>query len=216
MAKCYRKNFKRKFRRYKRRGSNKIWRAIQSLKPERKYLSGNEGVPGTGTGFNNASNISFALNTMSRGVADGERIGTEATMKFIEVRGRIFQSGSIGTTAVRVVLFVDRSPRGQARRLFGNSPPNSTTAIYDYESRNQSQFQILSDRTYQLTSVNTYAFNFTFKHKLNLKTDYSRGDTGTIGDIENNAIRLIIFTDYGGATTNLFYWFNYNIAYTDA
>lgn len=111
MAKRYRKNFKRKFRRYKRRGSNKIWRAIQSLKPERKYLSGNEGVPGTGTGFNNASNISFALNTMSRGVADGERIGTEATMKFIEVRARIFGNGT-PVIAVRLVLFVDRSPRG--------------------------------------------------------------------------------------------------------
>lgn len=212
---------KRKFkprRRYRKKsGTRAIWKTIQTLRPERKYLTSSYGTPATGTAITSATATYNLLNGMQQGPDVAQRLGSKVSAKFIETRLTIYTTNGTNDQAksIRVMMYIDKAPRGTKRNIFGVANPNSTTAIYNYDDRNISKnFKILYDRTFEVNSISVKKRTIVIKRKLNFESDYSRGDTGTISDFENNALYMMIFTD--SPEGSCFYWMNYNFTYTDA
>lgn len=127
-------------------------------------------------------------------------------------------------TPIRIVLFLQKKPKGVAptvstngasagiSALFYNTGGSGPTTYQQYDTgvnQNMSEnYKILYDQTYTLatlvggmvpstdatTSVNP-KLNFDIRRKLGYMADYSRGNGGTILDLESNALYVLFITD---------------------
>lgn len=127
-------------------------------------------------------------------------------------------------TAVRLMLVKMLKPKGQAMVLSATGNIAGQTALFAVGTSASAnpytwsqtdtgvltsayrQYKILYDKTHHLVSQSSWYdgthaqnvnpfFNFHIKKKLGFKTDYSRGNSGNITDIEANALYLIAITD---------------------
>lgn len=160
------------------------------------------------------------LNAMAQGITDGTRIADIVKFKSLDIRLRTYCT--LPTTS-RLILFIDTAPHGSAPSiadiLDANDPQTSNTGILSHRNKvNLKRFVFLFDKkwTYnpQINAVQHEFFQKFYK-KLNLGTDYSRGNANTIADIQTNAIYFLALSNNINASSNPYYLFTANMKYTD-
>lgn len=187
------------------------------MKPEVKYYTSNFGTPGTGLLFDNANPINVLLNGLPVGADQSQRLGSKIRNRFLEFRCLLeYINGTQSQSNVRVVIYIDKMPRGQMRRIMGSSTPY-TSSMYEFVDRDHNAFKVLFDKTYKVESGGSgiTSANVICKKKLNFVTDCSRNNGNTITAFEQGALYVKIFTD-NGLGNSIRCWGHWNLAYSDA
>jgi hypothetical protein len=174
--------------------------------------------------FTNSSPITQCLNAVAQGTSENTRIGRLTTNKWLDIDININAvNGSIVVQALpgfRIYIVVESTALGsniQPAQFFVDSAIFDVLSQRDRTNRNAERYVVLWDSGPQLLATasatgsgtqNSMAaappIKYYSKHlPLNFKTDYSRGNAGTVADIDTNALHLLVVTD--DATSNQIY-----------
>lgn len=185
-------------------------------------------------GITNAVPTVLLLNGMARGTAQSNRIGEKVKFTGLEMGLQFYSTSSmISQWQVRVMLVREKTALGSLASLsglFGDATP-APHYTRNYATRDAERYSVLWDRSFVISpyasslngagTSNNYNTStpstkrYMIKKKLNFITNYARGDTGTVTDIETNTFQLIVFTD--GSTSNaLDMYGTYNLFFRDA
>lgn len=183
---------------------------------ERKQIYGNL----TDTRLNTTSNTN-CINPMAQGTADGTRVGDKVVFKSLDIRLRVY---STIPTSVRLILFIDTKPKssypGLSDVLDSNDPQTGSYGVMSHRNKiNLARYVILFDKWFTFNpqiSSTVQEKVFHFYKKLNLGTDYSRGNAQTYADIETNAIYLMGLSNNINGTNNPYYSYTVKLNYIDA
>jgi hypothetical protein len=154
------------------------------------------------------------LNAVAQGTTENTRVGRLCKMKWIDLVVQIVSGNFLGRVAGRWYLVVETTALGsnlspgQFLLDAANFDPLSQR---DRTNRNASRYVVLYDSgmfalgglttaSGQTAPVVTGAGlpserDWTLRIPLNFSTDYSRGNAGTIADIETNALSLLFLSD---------------------
>jgi hypothetical protein len=173
----------------------------------------------------NSTPVITCVNAVAQGTDETNRIGDICKMQWAELSlnflaGNTFIAGSFG---LRVMLVSETTALGAVvapAQFFSTATPQAIQ-LRNYVSRDDKRFHVWWDSGPKLigptsfalnTAVNTYGVPPQIEMVLprinlnNLRTDYSRGNSGTITDIDTNALSLLVFTDNTNAN-----YITYNI-----
>lgn len=197
------------------KGANKLIPQVNSG-PERKQLYGSL----TDTRLNTTANIN-CLNPLGQGTTDGTRIGDKVSFKSLDIRMRTYCK--IPTT-IRLILFIDTKPRGSypgvTDVLDSNDPQTGATGVLSHRNKvNLSRFIVLFDKWIAFNPPITGVIQekqFHFYKRLNLGTDYSRGNANSYADIETNGVYMMGLSNNLNASDNPYYSFTLKWNYIDA
>lgn len=168
----------------------------------------------------NGSPLVVAVNPIAQSTDESGRVGDLCKYHWVELNWQIYtvSTNPAFNAWVRVMLVLESTALGSALGLsqfFTTATPNAFSAR-NYLTRNDRRFKVIYDSGPRLVgpeqtplAVAGYQPN-TFgapnnigevvpRIKLNFITDYSRGNAGTVADIDTNALSLICFTDNGTA-----------------
>lgn len=125
--------------------------------------------------------------------ASGSAMVTPTNFRWIIVREETALGSAVGPTQ----LFNDATPDVLSQYNFTNRNIPQRYKVY-YDSGIQTIANFVTDYTSvtgcgggNFKSIRTY----TKKIKFNFITDYSRGNAGTVADIDTNSLSLMVFTD---------------------
>lgn len=171
---------------------------------------------GTGSGnFKIAAPATILLNGIAEGSDEINRVGDRGRCKWLDLKVYVFNQGinlMLGTFQVRLMVVREKTALGstiQYAQLLQNAAPQTYT-LRNYITRDHNRFEVLYDQTKTIGPLansaaavyngynNNAPSNITFdvkKLKLDFITDYSRGNAGTIADIETNSLHFLLFTD---------------------
>jgi len=137
------------------------------------------------------------MNPLAIGTTDVTRQANYATMKSISIVGTL---SSISDALVRVVLVIDRDPDGVLAAWDDVFKDDDAAQMYNVRS-NKGRFRILRDDKINLANQDLKAwFKYHVTFKGGLVTNYSRGNAGTIADIAQNSIILMVNSVLNGDT----------------
>jgi hypothetical protein len=161
----------------------------------------------------------ICLNAVAQGTSENTRIGRLCRHKWLDLDFTIFQTTTLDTSSVRAYVVVETTALGSnlsPSQFFVDASAFTPTSQRDRTNRNASRFVVLWDSgphvigPFSLASGQTApavigagqpAQRSWSKHiPLNFTTDYSRGNGGTISDIDTNSLFLMIVTDQTAGT----------------
>jgi len=156
----------------------------------------------------------FLLNGVGQGTSENTRIGRLARLKWLDIDLTIENTAtSAGLQQIRVYIIAETTALGSAlapSQFFVDNTGFSPTSQRDRTNRNASRYVVLYDsKTFALgqfpyssalsnvawTGSAPLAKHFNIHLPLNFSTDYSRGNSGTISDIDTNSLYLMMVTD---------------------
>lgn len=141
---------------------------------------------------------------------DGVKVNWKSLKLTIDVSSQI--AFAFGSALFRYIIIREESCLGSApttAQIFNSATP-SPLAIYNFTNRDvpkrykvyyDSGVQLLGPPVVDYTNVNGLSTALqhrrVFQHKIkfNFITDYSRGNAGTVADIDTNSLYLIAWTD---------------------
>jgi hypothetical protein len=160
----------------------------------------------------------FCLNAVGQGTSENTRIGRLAKMKWLDIDFVVeIAAAETGPTNLRVFIVVETTALGSAfapTQFFVDNTNFTPNSQRDRTNRNASRYVVLYDsRTFSLgglpytsgltapatTGVLPSAKPFNLHLPLNFTTDYSRGNSGTITDIDTNSLYFVVLSDDGNA-----------------
>lgn len=165
----------------------------------------------TNTEYDPASTASQnCLFAPSQGTDITQRIGRKVLMRKLKMRGQIsFAMGTADSPCqVRYIIYVDTQTNGtqaqgeQVMAYAGNGAPAAANAMNFFMSTaNFGRFKILKDKT--MTAVDTNpavggaagqlrVLPLKCNIKLNIPVEFNAGNTGTVTDIVNNSLHIIV------------------------
>lgn len=152
------------------------------------------------------------LNGIAQGTGYDQRIGRNIMVKSIHVKWKLTGAPHNETAAsfspgaiIRVIIFVDNQPNGELASVPGDFLVASAPGKYPLahlNMANSARFRVLFDKRYCVANANAddrsgwkfIVYDETYQ-KMNLKITYSNTSTGTISDIETNAIYAYVISD---------------------
>lgn len=178
-----------------------------------KWKSSTAGVLAT-VSVTNAAPMITLLNGIGEGTDEVNRIGDLARMNSLDLNVHFYNnSGSNSTPSlVRFLIVQEKTALGSAismAQLFNSSTPQPWD-VFNVTTRDNARFVIHHDESFSLgpaviqqaggtaaiySPANNNEFQFTIKKKFKFVTDYSRGNTGLVGDIDTNSLYFICITD---------------------
>jgi hypothetical protein len=194
--------------------------------PELKFITNSNQT--FSTNFTNSTPVApILLNGCARNTGDNARIGDRVYYKNMELNLQLIgnkNTGAAYNSYVRVLVFVDRNPRGTATTissLFGVTTP-PVMSIYNYQSTDfRKRYRVLFDRLVKMVPASwngTTPFDsnqvIRIKRKLGFQTDYSLGTAGTIADIDTNSVHICALTDDSSAS-DIAFTGSYILYYSD-
>jgi len=174
-----------------------------------KYIqSGDTSAGGT---IVNSSPYAFTMNVMAEGLGENNvRVGDKAHFKRLQLRCVMFPGASLLPTTWRFLIVRETTALGStiavANQYFLDSTPGALSAR-NYTSRNEKRYITYLDKTIVMgptaSPLASPFINFSLPNMahfdldipLNFTTDYSRGNAGTVADIDTNSLAFIIITD---------------------
>lgn len=145
------------------------------------------------------------INGVVQGNTDNTRTGDRVRYGLLDMHVNIAKTGNNNTgTQFRVMLLRLKNPRGATPasstiQLATNRPMEIMDDVnYDWNSRWAIEYDsgvLVYPMTQMSSQYQQYVIHI--KKNLDLVTDYSLGNAGTIADIEKNALYLYITTDSG-------------------
>jgi len=143
-------------------------------------------------------------NKVVQGLQNNQRIGNRMNVKFLEYKFNFFApSGNPDT--VRVLVIKDTAPKGIVP-LLGDMFDNQNNNFSPISPNSMGQYVILSEH---YIDIGGYLPVRTLHIKLpyNIETKYY-GNGPNLGDIENNAIYIIVVSVNGATTTEVLQFFS--------
>lgn len=147
------------------------------------------------------------LNKLTQGDSQTSREGDYARMLSVTCKGAIYAIGAEKPN-YRLIVVWDRHPQGSGPALLDIIKTSEIQSLYNVGT-NRGQFQVLYDRTWtfnQGDSTNDTVKTFKFYRKINRRTSYQRGNSGTIVDIESGSLHAFMIQTSGSSA----YSFNVN------
>jgi len=190
------------------------WRMVRSMQgSNHKYINptyGNINV----TGVLLTSPYSVCLNAVAQGTGENARLGRLAKMLWLDMDLDFYAGAFAAASLVRYYIIVETTALGSAiapSQFFVDAANFHPTSQRDRTNRNASRYMVLYDSkpfvlgglptsdasTNSFSNVGVAPAEKAFSHHLplNFETDYSRGNTGTITDIDTNSLYLLVVTD---------------------
>lgn len=170
----------------------------------------------------------FLLNGVGQGTSENTRVGRLTRNKWLDLD--LFVESTFAANAIdelRVYIVAESTCLGSAlspAQFFVDNTNFGPTSQRDRTNRNASRYVVLFDS--KIFTLGSFPFSsglsnvawtgsspqskhFSIHLPLNFSTDYSRGNSGTVSDIDTNSLYLLVVTDdtagghsqvYGGYT----------------
>lgn len=161
----------------------------------------------------NGTPISVCVNAVVQGTDEVNRIGDICKMQWIEFSLDLTSAAGFiaGAFPVRAMLVSETTSLGAAAsfaQLFTSATPTALT-MRNYTTRDDKRFHVWWDSGPLLLGPTAFAVNTAVNQfgapsgfeivsprisLNNLRSDYSRGNAGTVADIDTNALSFMLFT----------------------
>lgn len=167
-----------------------------------------------------SSPLVVLLNGITEGSDETNRIGDRMKFKWNDIRLQVYATNNLlASGSFRVMVVREKTALGSAlapAQFLQSATPN-TTAQRNVTTRDHTRYVVYYDETFLLfPAVSSAAspinvsgpdeYNIRIQTPLNFITDFSRGNAGTIADIDTNSLYLLVFTDINTASSvNLIY-----------
>jgi hypothetical protein len=192
-------------------------RMVKAFKgPNHKYINSVYGAISLNPTFS-APGL-FLLNGVAQGTSENTRVGRLARLKWLDIDMYIENTAAAvanGISELRVYIVAETTCLGSAlspSQFFVDNTIFSSTSQRDRTNRNASRYVVLFDS--KIFTLGQYPFSsglsnvawtggaplskhFNLHIPLNFSTDYSRGNSGTVSDIDTNSLYLMVVTDDG-------------------
>jgi len=163
-----------------------------------------------GNSITNSNPFTFNLNSMSEGLGENNaRIGDKVRFKRLHLRCYVFAGATVQPSPWRFLIIREKTALGSAvspTQYFFDATPGSFSNR-NFTTRNHERYVTYLDKTILLGPTGSplaspfvnfsspaHAF-FSVDIPLNFTTDYSRGNSGTVTDIDTNSLCFMIVTD---------------------
>lgn len=188
---------------------------VKSFKgPNNKYINS------VFNGLSSATLVATApyiacLNAVGQGTTENTRIGRLVKHKWLDLDLQCYTPSFAGNANVRIYIVVETSALGSAlspSQFFVDATTFIPVSQRDRTNRNASRYVVLWDsRPFSLGGlpvIGTAGYSasalpsertISIHLPLNFSTDYSRGNAGTVADIDTNALSIMVCTDIGVA-----------------
>lgn len=169
--------------------------------------------------YNTNPNLTL-LNGVAQGTGENGRIGRLTKNLWLDMDLLIYTYASYaGMIPVRAYIVAETTALGSAlapAQFFVDTTNFQSTSQRDRSNRNASRYVVLWDSGIHILGTTSAASGqtapwglgqlplakaFSLHLPLNFHTDYSRGNAGTIADIETNSIYLMVVTDLSQQNT---------------
>lgn len=206
----YRKNYRRNGRYNNRntrwnnysRAYNQLWKDVGMLKglvnTEFKTLDINVSIPSLTT-----TGAVLLHSGLTKGDNVNERDGRMVRWKSIQIAGSVTRNAaSTVQNRIHLALVIDTQPNGSGpvyTEIYDTATPDSFRNL-----DGRKRFVILKTWDMVLDADRPEKF-FKLYKKLDMKTVYNSGDSGTISDIESNALLVLAISDAATNTPSFTY-----------
>ncbi len=160
--------------------------------------------------------FTLLLNGLQNGAARNQRIGQRATFGTLDMNIRLMTGTNSFSNAqsTRVMIVREKPCLGTALSLESllDAAAPYTHYVYNYKDRDfTTRFFVIYDEVFSLDGVSPFAQTLRIKKSLNFTSNYARGDTGTVTDIDTNSLYLVVITDWTSASTPPSFVYDYNL-----
>lgn len=172
----------------------------------------------TSVDFNNPFTV--LLNPLSQGTSVSTRLGNKVKAVYVDLTVTLQQqlTTAQGLGFARIMLVREKPSLGSAislNSLLGYSTPYVQSS-YNYTNREwDDRFKVYYDKQFAIDGKTYINRVFRIRKRLGFVTNYARGNTGTISDIDVNSLYLVILTNWNSAN-NMYYQYDCNLFYEDA
>lgn len=153
------------------------------------------------TNLTQGAPVTVLLNGLGQGTNLSARLGNEVRSKYLSLRMYFYNTANAFSydNWVRIMIVKEQPALGAAislNSLLGSATPN-VYSLYNNDNREfKHRFKVLYDKSINLWSnINFLQKLVVIKKKLNFTTNYARGNTGTITDIDRNSLYLVLITE---------------------
>lgn len=208
----------------------RIERQLAQITPETKHIQ----LSSTSltTSLLNSTPQVVVLNTCSQGSSETTRNGDKIRNKKIMLKVHFGSASSLGSaTMVQAMLIREKTTLGSAlspTQFFDSSTPTPMTWLRNVTTRDPSRFIVLWDSkpkvlgavqaanaTNNINQADPNLICCEIEMPLNFVTDLSRGNAGTVSDIDTDGLNLVIFTANTVASA-VYCSYAYTLDFTDA
>jgi len=167
-----------------------------------------------------ATPILQCLNAVAQGTTENTRVGRLAKMKWVDLDLLAYCTTIAETSSYRIYVVAESTALGSAlspSQFFLDASTFTVTSQRDRTNRNASRYVVFWDSGPHTVGGATAASGQTApvvygagqpnvrvhsRHiNLGFSTDYSRGNAGTVADIDTNSLYVMIVTDQTTAST---------------
>lgn len=138
------------------------------------------------------------LNGLQIGDDFNNRDGRSVRWKSIRVKINIFINQITITTVSRCMIIIDKQPNGTLM-LIGDLLGHLQSQLDVRNLSNRKRFVSLFDQRYATSITGNQVNLIDFYKKIDMITVYNEQNTGTITDIETNALYLVVLSNKAGA-----------------
>lgn len=170
-------------------------------------------IVNSGNATASAGGSLILLNGCALGTDIDDRIGRLFTNRSLASKFFIENDDTSAGAMARVLYFIDKSPDGTA--------PAVTDLLRSADIRahrnldNRKRFIILSDSVYLVDDASNHYKYDNYYRKLNLGTVCNAGTAGTIADINEGALYLLVLGETQNATNYPTIYYSTVVRYTD-
>lgn len=178
------------------RAVNKLVKKVGNVKPDLKYHQ-------IAVTVNPDTTVRFQLlNGITQGIAENERIGANAKMKYIEVKYNLYVDLNVGAAlwqAYRIMIVRDKQTNLATPPASMADGPLFSTSLATYSPLDPKwhlRYDILHDEFFTLNNLSNESNGHrtrSFKVNLNNINTVYDGTTNTVASIASNSIFLLYF-----------------------
>lgn len=189
--------------RFKKRNTSIAKKALTLAKKNRRNIGKREMKFAFDTHPNvdvSSTGVFQLINAIQQGTTANSRIGEEYDIIGIELK-TVAQGNELDQRAfIRVMIVQDKQPNGVqfalSELLEVTTSPVHITSGYNYSF--SKRFNVLYDRVHSYQNNGQETSHSKWFRKKSIKVKCNSTNSGTIVDIEKNAIWLLVFGDSGG------------------
>lgn len=175
------------------------------------------------------------LNGLTQGTGSEGHVGDKVRFKYLDMKLRVSHSSTATPLwenhPFRILIVKEKCANGTDQSLlsiFGTATP-ACYATRNITNRDPNRFKVYYDRTFILGPYSTQAYNsatlyngalpdikfINIRIPLDFTTDYSRGNAGTIADIDTNSLVIHVITE-NTVDSGIYVSMLYNLKFDDA
>jgi len=182
-------------------------------RPESKYVDSD-----STNNFDNTAGVFTLLNGMIQSTGASGRIGKVIGINGLWASIRFEMAAGAFNSSARFIVFLDKQPNGAAvsQTTLLATPAVVTYSDMPFNIDNRKRFKIICDKRFRMSAGDSTIVFVRKFFKLSIKTIYNAGNTGTVTDINTNALYWAIFTDQTAGANAPGYSISTRMRYFDA